>query len=90
VGISRDDIERQGLPLPPGDYLAETGEERLVMYADKFHSKTSPPVFVTAATYLRDVQRFGPDKAAAFAAMVAEYGEPDLAPLSAAYGHAIR
>ncbi|HEX5198948.1 HD domain-containing protein [Paractinoplanes rhizophilus] len=90
VGITRDDIARAGLPLPPGDYVAETAEERLVMYADKFHSKTSPPAFVTAATYLREIGRFGPDKAAAFAAMVAEYGEPDLAPMAAAYGHVIR
>jgi uncharacterized protein len=45
VGLSREDVIRQGLPLPPADYLAETGEEKLVMYADKFHSKTTPPVF---------------------------------------------
>jgi uncharacterized protein len=36
VGLSRQDVIQQGLPLPPGDYLAETGEETLVMYADKF------------------------------------------------------
>jgi uncharacterized protein len=49
VGLNREDVLRQGLPLPAGDYLADTDEERLVMYADKFHSKTAPPVFVTAA-----------------------------------------
>ncbi|WP_433378897.1 HDIG domain-containing metalloprotein [Actinoplanes sp. CA-142083] len=90
VGITREDIVGQGLPLPAGDYVAETGEERLVMYADKFHSKTSPPAFVTAATYALDVSRFGAGKAAAFAAMVAEYGEPDVASMAAAYGHALR
>jgi uncharacterized protein len=89
VGITRDDVLRQGLPIPPADYLAETGEERLVMYADKFHSKSTPPRFVSAASYTVAVARFGEDKAAAFTAMVAEYGEPDLAPLAAAYGHAI-
>ncbi|MFF5288292.1 HD domain-containing protein [Paractinoplanes globisporus] len=90
VGITRKDIEQQGLPLPPGDYVALTGEERLVMYADKFHSKTTPPTFVTAATYLDDVRKFGEDKAAIFAAMVADYGEPDLAQLAAAHRHPIR
>ena len=45
VGLSRDDVITQELPLPPADYLAETGEERLVMYADKFHSKKTPPGF---------------------------------------------
>jgi uncharacterized protein len=87
VGLSRDDIRRQRLPLPPGDYLAETGEEQLVMYADKFHSKTDPPVFLTADTYASAVRRFGPGKEAAFAALRARFGEPDLTPLAAAYGY---
>jgi len=33
VGLSRDDVLRQELPLPPCDYLAETPEEALVMYS---------------------------------------------------------
>jgi uncharacterized protein len=89
VGITRDDILRQGLPLPPADYLAETAEERLVMYADKFHSKTNPPRFVTAGAYLADVGKFGAGKAAVFTAMVAEYGEPALTAMAAAHGHTL-
>lgn len=89
MGLSRDDILRQRLPLPPGDYLAETEEERLVMYADKFHSKTTPPVFVSAGTYLSDVRRFGADKVARFTALLEQYGEPDLAPLAEEYAHKI-
>jgi uncharacterized protein len=87
VGLSRDDVLRQGLPLPAGDYLADTEEERLVMYADKFHSKTTPPVFVTAASYAVRVRRFGEDKATAFAAMVEYFGEPDLQRLARHHGH---
>jgi uncharacterized protein len=78
MGLSREDVRRQNLPLPPGDYLAESGEEQLVMYADKFHSKTDPPAFVTAEEYAASVKRFGADKVAAFAAMRARFGEPDL------------
>jgi uncharacterized protein len=89
VGLTRDDIERQGLPLPPGDYVAETDEERLVMYADKFHSKTRPPVFVSADSYAARVRRFGEDKEAAFKEMRAFFGEPDLTPLAAKFGHAV-
>ena len=89
TGITRDDVVRRGLPLPPGDYLAETGEEELVMYADKFHSKKNPPVFVSTATYSTSVRRFGEDKPARFADMVRRFGEPDLKPLSVEYGHAI-
>ncbi|MGH3377313.1 MAG: HD domain-containing protein [Actinoallomurus sp.] len=88
MGISRDDVREQGLPLPVADYLAESGEERLVMYADKFHSKTEPPTFVSATTYAAQVRRFGEDKAAAFLALREHFGTPDLTPFRAAYGHA--
>jgi uncharacterized protein len=69
--------------------MAESGEERVVMYADKFHSKTDPPTFVTAASYAASVSRFGADKAATFKRMCESFGEPDLTPLVAAYGYAL-
>jgi uncharacterized protein len=89
VGLTRDDILRQGLPIPVADYVPETDEEELVMYADKFHSKSRPPVFVGAAHYAVAVRRFGDDKVATFQGLVDKYGEPDLASLATAYGHAI-
>jgi len=89
MGLSRDDVLRQELPLPPCDYLAETPEEALVMYADKFHTKTRPPALLTAAAYAASVRRFGADKVAAFASMRAAFGEPDLLPFSTAYGHRV-
>ena len=89
VGLTRDDIVRQGLPVPAGDYVAETGEERLVMYADKFHSKTSPPRFVSADSYAVHVRRYGEEKVAVFEAMRAFFGDPDLKPLVDEYGHAL-
>lgn len=89
VGITREDVLRQGLPLPPADYVAETPEETLVMYADKFHTKAAPPAFLTAAAYAAYVRRFGADKVAAFAALRAVFGDPDLAPLTAAYGQRV-
>jgi uncharacterized protein len=87
MGLTRDDVIRQRLPLPPADYLAETGEEELVMYADKFHSKTSPPAFLTADAYAASVRRFGEGKVAAFESLRARFGDPDLAPFVKAYGH---
>ncbi|TDD76801.1 HD domain-containing protein [Actinomadura darangshiensis] len=89
VGLTRGDVERQGLPLPVADYLAESGEERLVMYADKFHSKTDPPTFVSADSYAVNVRRYGEDKVAVFEAMRASFGEPELAALAGEYGHAL-
>jgi uncharacterized protein len=78
VGISREDVIRQGLPLPVADYLARTPEEKVVMYADKFHTKSSPPRFLTADAYAASLRRFGDDKVAAFEAMRAQFGDPDL------------
>ncbi|MFV2197831.1 HD domain-containing protein [Nocardiopsis sp. LOL_012] len=89
VGITRADVRSQGLPIPEDDYTAGSAEEEVVMYADKFHSKSSPPVFVSAASYARRVRRFGADKQARFEAMVARYGKPDLEALSLSYGHAL-
>ncbi|MBB4893524.1 uncharacterized protein FHS39_002555 [Streptomyces olivoverticillatus] len=87
VGLTKHDIQQQNLPLPTADFLAETNEERLVMYADKFHSKTTPPKFLSATAYSAYVARFGPDKARAFQALRDEFGEPELTPLSTRYGH---
>jgi uncharacterized protein len=89
VGLTREDVLRQRLPLPPADYVAETGEETLVMYADKFHSKTTPPALLTASAYAASVRRFGKDKVAAFESMHKMFGDPDLTPFSIAYGHRI-
>ncbi|MEU9507636.1 HD domain-containing protein [Micromonospora sp. NPDC048170] len=85
VGLTREDVLRQRLPLPVDDYTADTAEEQLVMYADKFHSKTTPPTFVTPASYAAGVRRFGEDKVARFAALVEKFGEPDLPLLSRRY-----
>jgi uncharacterized protein len=90
VGITRDEVIRQELPVPPADYVAETPEELLVMYADKFHTKAEPPSFLAAATYAAYVRRFGPDKVAAFEAMRDRFGEPDLGQLSDALGQPVR
>jgi len=89
VGLSRADVERQRLPLPVRDYSAGSDEERLVMYADKFHSKTTPPAFLTASAYASAVGRFGADKVSRFDALRRSFGEPDLAPLAGEYGHAL-
>ena len=88
MGLSREDVRQQGLPIPVDDYLAESGEEKLVMYADKFHSKTDPPVLVTAASCAATIRRFGEDKASNFESMLERFGEPDLSPFMHTYGYA--
>ncbi|HJP80855.1 MAG TPA: HD domain-containing protein [Candidatus Saccharimonadales bacterium] len=57
VGLSRQEIIREGLPLPHEDFFAKTPEERLIMYADKFHSKTTPPQFNSTQWYANDIKK---------------------------------
>ncbi|WP_062347739.1 HDIG domain-containing metalloprotein [Herbidospora yilanensis] len=87
VGLRRADIVAQNLPIPLGDYVAETGEEALVMYADKFHSKSDPPAFFSPAAFAARIARFGADKVDLFDAMRLRFGEPDLTPFADHYGH---
>ena len=89
VGITRDDVLLQGLPIPVDDYVPRTPEEELVLYADKFHSKRNPPVFVSGDTYADEVARFGADKVATFGVLRQRYGEPNLEPLSNATGYGV-
>jgi uncharacterized protein len=89
VGLTNDDIIKQNLPLPPGDYVAETRAERLLMYADKFHSKVTPPTFLTANTYAEQIGKIEAGKKLQFHTLVKEFGEPDLTALSREYGFAI-
>lgn len=86
VGLTKKDVIEGNLPIPAKDYLAETIEEKLVMYADKFHTKTNPPKFMQAATYRQKVSQFGEDKADTFDQLTREFGVPDVAALAAKYG----
>lgn len=87
MGITRQMIIEQSLPLPRDDYVANTTEERLVMYADKFHSKT--PKFNTFDSYLAFSEQFGPEVGQKFIIMREEFGLPDLEAFSLKYGHPI-
>lgn len=85
TGLTKEDIKREKLPLPPGDYTADTTEERLVMYADKFHSKTEPPQLNSAQWYRQHIARFGTQKVDQFDVLMREFGEPDLKPFADKY-----
>ena len=90
VGLTSSDILKQKLPLPKKDYLAESDEEALVMYADKFHSKSNPPYFNSYAWYGNYLAKFGNEKVGIFEEMVKKFGLPELEPLSKKYGCGIR
>ncbi len=74
AGLTADDIARQGLPLPPGDYLPETPEEQVVCYADKFFSKSHLERERTAEQVVHSLERFGPEGVARFRAWAERFG----------------
>lgn len=86
VGLSKADIEEQKLPLPHQDYVAETPEERLVMYADKFHSKdftsNADSWFNSFDSYSKKLTKFGQEKVEDFKKLADEFGQPDLQELA--------
>lgn len=90
VGITRDEVVSQGLPLPVDDYMPRTIEQEIVMYADKFHTKSRPPAFVTLESARASAARFGESNAARFDALVARYGVPTLRGLADEYGMGLR
>ena len=62
TGLSREQIERQHLPLPlDGHYEPEVLEEQVVCYADKFYSKTHPGTERTVMEAMRALEKFGWD-----------------------------
>lgn len=89
VGLTKEYIIAHDIGLPPADYTADTPEERIIMYADKFNSKAPQPRFVTTATYREWSAEYGAEMLVKFDAMVAEYGEPDLTELAKEYGYEI-
>lgn len=82
VGLTREAVERQGLPLPPDDYVPLNLEQETVMVADKYNSKSIPPKFLTAEAYAAKAARFGEDNRQEWLRLVAEYGLPDVPALA--------
>lgn len=59
AGISAQEIEAQNLPLPKVDMIPISIEEKIVAYADKFFSKSSPNKRKSAAEARASLERFG-------------------------------
>lgn len=58
TGLTAETIRKQGLPLPPMDFLPETIEEQIVCYADKFFSKSHPEKAKTQEQVREMLSRF--------------------------------
>ena len=59
TGLTREQIERQQLPLPAVDYVPEALEEQVVCYADKFYSKSNPDRVRSVLETAQSLEKFG-------------------------------
>lgn len=82
VGLTREQVVAQGLPLPPADYVPMNLEQEVVMVADKYNSKSIPPRFLTAEAYARKARRFGEKNEREWRDLVIKYGVPDIPALA--------
>ena len=94
VGLTEQDVINQAIPIPVADYTARTDEERLIMYADKFHSKShppdEPPHFCSFEWFRASIQQHGAGKADKFDALAELFGRPNLDHLSKQFGYGIK
>lgn len=81
VGITKNEVIKAKLNLPPADYTAQTTEERLVMYADKFHSKF-PLRFETFEAAEKEIAAYGGDNLSRLESLTKEFGKPDVSSLA--------
>ena len=59
TGLTKEQIVRQQLPLPPQDFIPVTLEEKLICYADKFFSKSKPERVLTVEQAAQSLEKFG-------------------------------
>lgn len=75
TGITREQIEKDHLPLPDRIYEPQTLEEQLVAYADKFYSKTRLGQETPLEIVRKKMEKFGENSLAKFDNWVARFSE---------------
>ena len=66
VGISKEMILKNNLPLPHRDMLPITFEEQLICYADKFYSKSRLKETLSLERIRTQLGHYGPSEVAKF------------------------
>jgi uncharacterized protein len=74
AGITREEVLREGLPMPERDYLPSSLEEKILCVADKFFSKTPHKLWreKPLAKIEKSLGKYGPDVLARWARLRAE------------------
>ncbi len=76
TGISKEQILKNNLPLPVKDFIPKTLEEKLVGYADNFHSKK--PKFNSYAEIKKDLSHYGEESVQRLEECKKIFGIPEI------------
>jgi uncharacterized protein len=85
VGIIKENIIQNSLPLEEKDYIPMTLEEELVAYADNFHSKSGPR-FLNFKEAREKMLNLWVESEVIFERFEKKFGKPDLEKLEKKYG----
>lgn len=75
AGITRENIEKNHLPLPVRDMVPVSLEEKIICVADKYHSKSPPKKQRTITTddIIQELNAISPDHAQRFSTWAKEF-----------------
>lgn len=79
VGISKEDILKNNLPLPARDMRPVSIEEEIVCYADKFFTKKDGKLSIPKkpGKILKKLEKYGPHKPEVFRGFMEKFGLPE-------------
>jgi uncharacterized protein len=79
VGLTKDEIIAQQLPLPPRDMVPETLEEKIISWADLFYGKHPDKLWQehSLEKVANKVKRYGPRQERVFNEWLALFGEDE-------------
>jgi len=72
-GLTNQQIRQQNLPIPQGDYLPKSMEEKLICLADKFYSKSGDMKEKSLDNIICSMKKFGDDSVNRFIKMCIEF-----------------
>lgn len=84
VGLVKENILKNKLPLKKEDYIPITLEEELVAYADNFHSKLGPS-FLDLESARLNLKKLWPESEIIFKRFEKKFGKPELSDLEKKY-----
>ena len=79
VGITKEEIIKKNLPLPPRDMIPVTLEEKIIAFADKFYSKHPDEIIKEKSVeqIIKDLKKYGEDKVKIFEEWLKLFGEEE-------------